>query len=197
MLAQAPRPPVATAAPPPARRPQNIPVRPYSQSFNSRPPSANGRGKPAGPRRDAGPRKDAEHEILFQDYFKSVNPQRTYAAQVKKAGNGNHYVVFTEGRRDDATGEVRKTRLFVYSEDFVAFFKMIQQAAYFIKANPVPDEVSRKRKQFWSRKGGKAKTSPAPATAPPSAPKPAASSAPTPAVARPPSPAPPTTKPRP
>src|SRR5215210_2278913 len=153
MLAQAPRPPAAAAAPPPAPPRGTVPGRPPSRPANSgpansgaanfraansrpmnsragsrppsrpvssRPVSSNGRGRPAAPR------KDAQHEILFQNYFKSVNPQRTYAAQVKKAGNGNHYVVFTEGRREDATGEVRKTRIFVYSEDFIAFFKMLQ-----------------------------------------------------------------------
>src|SRR5688572_13535174 len=55
-----------------------------SRARDSRPACSNGHGKPAAAR------KDAEHEILFQKYFKSVNPQRTYAAQVKKAGNGNH-----------------------------------------------------------------------------------------------------------
>ena len=92
----------------------------------------------------------AEHEILFQNYFKSVGP-RTYAAQVKKAGNGNHYLVMTEGKRDEKTNEVRKTRLFVYSEDFVAFFKMIKGAAEFIKAHPVPEDVRKKRETFWAK----------------------------------------------
>jgi hypothetical protein len=115
---------------------------------------------------------------------------------VKKAGNGNHYVVFTEGRRDDATGEVRKTRLFVYSEDFIAFFKMLQETAYFVKDNPVPEEVTRKRRQFWSRKGEQAKAAPQPGTVSAGAPKPPAKPAAMPTVARPPSPVTPTPKPR-
>ena len=45
-----------------------------------------------------------EHEIMFQNWFKSVGP-RTYAAQVKKAKNGNHFLVLTEGKRDEKTGE--------------------------------------------------------------------------------------------
>ena len=94
----------------------------------------------------------AEHEILFQKYFKSVNPQRTYASQVKRANNGNHYLIRTEGRRDDATGEVRKTRLFIYSEDFVEFFRMLQETSHFLRDNPVPEEVKKKRRQFWERK---------------------------------------------
>jgi hypothetical protein len=104
---------------------------------------------PKGAPRKSGP-TSAEHEILFQDYFKSVGP-RTYAAQVKKAGNGNHYLVITEGKRDEKTNEVRKTRLFVFSEDFVAFFKMMKGAAEFIKAHPVPEEVRRKRETFWAK----------------------------------------------
>ena len=91
----------------------------------------------------------AEPKILFQDFFKSVGP-RTYAAQVKEAGNGNHFLVLTEGKRDES-GELRKTRLFVFSEDFPAFFRMIKASAEFIKAHPVSDEVKKKRDKFWSR----------------------------------------------
>ena len=90
-----------------------------------------------------------EPKILFQSYFKSVGP-RTYAAQVKQASNGNHFIVFTEGKRDPASGELRKTRLFVYSEDFSAFFHLMKETAEFVKANPVPQEVREKRKRFWS-----------------------------------------------
>ena len=128
-----------------------------------------GRAAPGGRGKSARAAKDAEHEILFQKYFKSVNPQRTYASQVKKAGNGNHYVVFTEGRRDDATGEVRKTRLFVYSEDFIAFFKMLQETSYFIRDNPVPEEVRQKRHKFWARKDEPSKPSRDAGKAPPGA----------------------------
>ena len=102
-----------------------------------------------------------EHEILFQRYFKSIGP-RTYAAQMKKAHNGNHYLVLTEGKRDTKTDEIRKSRLFVFSEDFVAFFRMLHETAQFIKANPVPDDVRRKRQSFWARKAA----SPAGATTP-------------------------------
>lgn len=115
-------------------------------------------GRPGSTARRAappGPADKAEHEILFQKYFKSVGP-RTYAAQIKKASNGNHYLVLTEGKRDDSTGEVRKTRLFLFSEDFVEWFKMLQATAQFIKTNPVPDEVKRKRDRYWVKKGQKA-----------------------------------------
>jgi hypothetical protein len=76
---------------------------------------------------------------------------RTYAAQVKRAKNGNHYLVLMEGKRDEGSGDVRKTRLFVYSEDFVEFFRLIKSAAEFIKQHPLPDEVREKREQFWAR----------------------------------------------
>ena len=72
---------------------------------------------------------------------------------MKRATNGNHYLVLMEGKRDDATGEVRKTRLFVYSEDFVEFFRLVKSAAEFIKANPVPEEMRVKREKFWQRQG--------------------------------------------
>ncbi len=102
--------------------------------------SASGAGKPAKP----------EADLLFQKYFKSVGP-RTYAAQVKRAGNGNHFLVLTEGKRDESTGEVRKTRLFLFSEDFVPFFRMLHETAQFIKANPVPEEVRKKRERHWAK----------------------------------------------
>ena len=100
------------------------------------------------PFKPAGPKK--EPAILFQQFFKSVGP-RTYAAQVKEAGNGNHFLVLTEGKRDEKTGEVRKTRLFLYSEDFVAFFRMLHETAQFIKANPVDPKVKAKREKFWAK----------------------------------------------
>ena len=92
-----------------------------------------------------------EARILFQRYFKSVGP-RTYAAQVKEASNGNHFLVLTEGKRDEATDQVRKTRLFVFSEDFQEFFDMVQQSARFIKDHPVPDDVKKRREKFWAKK---------------------------------------------
>jgi hypothetical protein len=146
-------------------------------------------GKGAADKRGANGEK-AEHEILFQTYFKSVGP-RTYAAQVKRASNDNHYVVLTEGKRDEKTGEVRKARLFVYSEDFIPFFRMLQETAQFIRVNPVPDEVKKKRDQYWAKKASEAKvSSPArpsgPATARPAlAPRPAPAARPAPPVSAP------------
>lgn len=90
-----------------------------------------------------------EPKILFQKFFKSVGP-RTYAVQVKEASNGNHFIVLTEGKRDEKTDEIRKTRLFIFSEDFSEFFRMVKELAEFIKANPVPDDVRRKREKFWA-----------------------------------------------
>jgi hypothetical protein len=95
-----------------------------------------------------------EHEILFQRFFKSVGP-RTYAAQVKRARNGNHYLVLTEGQRDEKTGDLRKSRVFIYSEDFVEFFRLIKGAAEFIKEHPVPPEVRERQQQRWAAKSGK------------------------------------------
>jgi hypothetical protein len=107
-----------------------------------------------------------EAEILFQKYFKSVGP-RTYAAQLKRAGNGNHFLVLTEGKRDDKTGEVRKTRLFLFGEDFVEFFRMLHDTAQFIRGNPVPEDVRKKRERFWAKKEeGGADSGSAPGRAP-------------------------------
>ena len=102
---------------------------------------------PAGPRKK--PTMD-DHPILFQKFFKSVGP-RTYVSQIRRATNGNHYLVLTEGQRKDDSDEVRKTRIFLYSEDFVEFFRMIRETAEWIKANPVPAEVRQKRQRFWAK----------------------------------------------
>src|SRR5687768_12463357 len=111
--------------------------------------------RPARPAAGTDPKQKPKPEplILFQNYFKSVGP-RTYAAQVKEAGNGNHFLVLTEGKRDEGSDEVKKTRLFVFSEDFPAFFRMLHETAQFIRDNPVSDEVKRKREKFWARKAG-------------------------------------------
>jgi hypothetical protein len=106
-------------------------------------------GKKRPPRRDSSKPK-ADPKILFQSYFRSVGP-RTYAAQVKEAGNGNHFLVLTEGKRDEGSEDVRKTRLFIFSEDFAEFFKLMKQTAEFIKANPVSAKVKQKREKFWAK----------------------------------------------
>ena len=120
-------------------------------SGNRRPPAP---ARPANGNSRSGPAKTEkpEAEILFQKYFKSVGP-RTYAAQIKKAGNGNHFLVLTEGKRDDKTGDVRKTRLFIYSEDFAAYFRMLHETAKFIRKNPVSEQVRQKRERFWAKQG--------------------------------------------
>src|SRR5687768_16882155 len=146
--------------------PAQAPARPAP----ARPAPARARsGKSA--KAPAGPRPTSEHEILFQKYFKSVGP-RTYAAQVKRATNRNHYLVLTEGQRDPKTDELRKTRLFLFSEDFAEFFRMMHDVAVFIRDNPVPEDIKRKRERFWAKAnqpggnaGGAAKRSPEPSPA--------------------------------
>ena len=118
--------------------PSRPPRRPAGQRDSWVPAAGNGKPK-------------QEPIILFQKFFKSVGP-RTYAAQVKELANGNHLLVLTEGKRDEQTGEVRKTRLFLYGEDFTEFFKMLHETAAFLRANPVPDSVRQRREKFWSRK---------------------------------------------
>ena len=99
----------------------------------------------------------AEPKILFQKYFKSIGP-RTYAVQIKEASNGNHFIVLTEGKRDLVTNEVRKNRLFVYSEDFGAYFRMLHETAQFIKTHPVPEQIKLRRQRFWAKKEAEAAT---------------------------------------
>src|SRR4051812_15036358 len=94
------------------------PSKPSNAPPNSKPSSlarASNAARPASPPRQTGVDQSArqkpgtpdarpEQKILCQSFFKSVGP-RTYAAQVKEAGNGNHFILLTEGNRDKATGE--------------------------------------------------------------------------------------------
>jgi hypothetical protein len=160
------RPAVVSRPPSSNRRPGYTGPR-RASSRPAPPPAPAGRSNPGG-KFNAGKSGDKpEHEILFQKYFKSANPQRTYAAQVKKANNGNHYLVLTEGKRDDATGEVRKTRLFIFSEVFKEYFNLLQATAQFIRANPVPAAVKAKRDKFWAKKAAETPAPAAPASGAP------------------------------
>lgn len=133
--------PAASAAKPPAAKtaagkPAAAPANRNGAHINN-----NGAAKP-------------EHKILFQKFFRSVGP-RTYAAQIKEATNGNHYLVLTEGKREEGSDEVKKMKLFVYSEDFGLFFRMLHETAQWIRANPVPDEVKKRRQRYWEKHGSK------------------------------------------
>ena len=98
-----------------------------------------------------------EPKILYQSYFKSVGT-RTYAAQVKQASNGNHFITLTEGRRDEKTGELRKIYVMVWSEDFEAFFKLVADTNKFVREHPVPTAVAERQARMWERKRKDAST---------------------------------------
>lgn len=98
----------------------------------------------------AGSAPSVEEKILFQQYFKSVGP-RTYVSQVKRSKNQNHYIVLTEAKRDAKTKELRKTKLFIFSEDFEALFKLINETAAFVKAHPVDPAIRNRQRQHWAK----------------------------------------------
>jgi hypothetical protein len=60
--------------------------------------------------------------------------------------------VLTESKRDLETGEVKKTKLSIYSEDFGQYFRMLHETAQFIKTHPVPEEVKERRQRYWAKK---------------------------------------------
>jgi hypothetical protein len=94
---------------------------------------------------------DAEDVVLFQKYFKSLGP-RAYAAQIKRASNGNHCLVIIESKRDPETHEVKKSKVLIWSEDLASFFKMMQETLHFHKANPVPEEIRKRRERYWQKR---------------------------------------------
>jgi hypothetical protein len=109
-------------------------------------------GGSQGQRRDRQSDRDRKPDpILFQQWFRSMGP-RVYAAQIKRAGNGNQYLVLTESKRDDAGVEPRKTRVYLYGEDFAAFFSMMRALAGWMKEHPLDSQFLARRKAFWSRK---------------------------------------------
>lgn len=154
--------PRTVPAMPPA--PQTAQPRPAAQA---RGPVGSSRGRMPGvqpvPRGDpigrtstaAGPGSSSSEKppdpILFQQWFKSVNPLRTYAAQIQRARNGNAYLVLTEGKRDKTTGEVKKIRLFLYGEDFESFAKLMETSLAWMRAHPPDAKFRAKRQKFWDR----------------------------------------------
>jgi hypothetical protein len=116
-------------------------------------PASAPRSFKSAPSNGSKPRPLDEAPILFQTFFHSVGT-RTYAAQVKKAGNGNHFLVLTEARRDKETDELRKLRLFVFGEDFAEFLAMMQRTRQFIDEHPLPEEFQRKRRKMWEKRNG-------------------------------------------
>jgi len=110
---------------------------------------------PAAPAKANAPK--AEPKILFQKLFKSVGP-RTYSAHVKECPSGNQFLVLTEAKRDADTGEMKKSKVFVYSEDFAAYFRMLHETAQFIKTHPVSEAIKMKRMRHWAKKEAEAAT---------------------------------------
>jgi hypothetical protein len=94
---------------------------------------------------------EPEPKLLFQKHFKSIG-RRTYATQIKELANRNHLLVLTEAKRDAESGDVRKTRIVVFGEDILAFFRLLHETATFIRANPLPEEVKKRRERFWAKK---------------------------------------------
>jgi Protein of unknown function (DUF3276) len=113
-------------------------------------------GRPAAPAGAAPANDKPEQKVLFQKLFKSIGP-RTYAAQIKELANGNHLLVLTEAKRDAQTGDVRKNKLFVFGEDLSAFFRLLHETATFIRANPLPEEIRKRREKYWIKKNREAR----------------------------------------
>jgi hypothetical protein len=92
-----------------------------------------------------------EPKLLFQRFFKSVGP-RNYSAQLKELANGNRVLILTEEKNDPNSPPLRPLRLYVFGEDFSAFFRMLHEMAVFIRSNPLSPEIRRKRQDYWRRK---------------------------------------------
>ena len=92
-----------------------------------------------------------EPKVLFQKYFKTIS-RRTYAAKLKESHDGNQFLVLTEEKPDPETGEIRKSKVSIHSEDFSHYFRMLHETAQFIKTHPVPEAIKMKRMRYWAKK---------------------------------------------
>jgi Protein of unknown function (DUF3276) len=97
------------------------------------------------------PAQKTPPRVLFRRDFKSVGP-RSYGAEVKEASNGNHFLVLSETKPAKDTGEMRQHSIFIFSEDFDAYWNLLRDAARFIKDNPMPEAKRRERQAFWKDK---------------------------------------------
>jgi hypothetical protein len=122
---------------------ESAPQRPFKRASGAVQSSATVQSPVQGPK--------PEPKILFQSYFKSKGP-RTYAAQVKEAGNGNHFILLTEGKRDKKTDELKKMSIILFSEDFREFFKLLASVDQFVQKNPVPPEVANRQAAIWRKR---------------------------------------------
>ena len=135
-----------------------MPAKPTSPRVSAKAPAAGATrsAHAVAPATSAGSSK-GDHKILFQKYFKSISP-RQYSVHLKECPSGNHYLVLTETKRDPETGESKKSRIFVYSEDFSQYFRMLHETAQFIKTHPVAEEIKLKRQRYWAKKEVEAAT---------------------------------------
>jgi hypothetical protein len=116
----------------------------------------------------AGRRVDWDNrDEWWHDFYAEVQRAVARGVRMRRAR------VVSEPVTDYTSGDVWKTRLFIYSEDFGEFFKLLQATAVFIRANPVPDEVKKKRTRFWAKKAAESATQPKTDPNGPTSPQPA------------------------
>jgi hypothetical protein len=126
------------AHPPVVRRSAKGPLRPEA---NNGAASTNGKAK---------------KKLLFHKVIKSLG-RRGYAVHLKELSNGNHLLVLSEAKRDTQSGEIRKSRLLVFGEDMTAFFRLLHETATFIRANPLPEDIRKRREKYWTKKNREAR----------------------------------------
>src|SRR5688572_25212329 len=97
-----------------------MPAKSSSSAASRVTPARNGAAPSSTSSRTSAAAASKEPKILFQKYFKSIGT-RTYAAHLKENDKGNQFLVLTEGKRDPQTGEMKKTKVFIYSEDFAQY----------------------------------------------------------------------------
>jgi hypothetical protein len=106
-------------------------------------------------RRFSKPRPKKVPENIKSWAFDSVGT-RKYAVQIKKAGNGNPFLKFTEGVPQD-DGTFRKFSITVWSEDFPRLFATLDEVKAFMVERNIKTPDGHKhdpRKSSARRKSG-------------------------------------------
>lgn len=85
------------------------------------------------PRKSGQPRTEPQNIKTWA--FDSVGT-RKYALQIKKAGNGNPFLKFTEGVPQD-DGTFRKFSITIWSEDFERLFATLDEVRTFMAQNNI------------------------------------------------------------
>lgn len=104
--------------------------------------------------RDGKARPKAPPQIVKTWLFDSIGP-RKYAVQIKKAANGNPFMLIVEGvPSTNGDGTFRRFSVNLWSEDFARFFGVLDEVRAYMAANNIKTPEGHKYDPNKPRKFG-------------------------------------------